>query len=84
MSVPQHVHDEVRRLLWAVRDGELSSGDAAKLCSMLTDPEARELYVWYSYLCGSLQWDRSARKDEFGAGAPTEGWALQCPVPSSK
>ena len=66
MSVPQHVHDEIRRLLWAVRDGELSSDDAAKLCSLLTDPEARELYVWYSYLCGSLQWDHSARKDEFG------------------
>lgn len=64
MSVPQHLHDEIRRLLWAVRDGELTSDDEAKLSSiLLNDEKARELYVWYSYLCGSLDWDHFAQHD---------------------
>ncbi len=65
MSVPQHVHDEIRRLLWALRDGDFSADDSQKLQQLLTgDPEARELYVWYSFLCGSLTWDHSAGREE--------------------
>jgi len=65
MSVPVHVHDEIRRLLWALRDGDFSAADSQKLQHLLAnDPEARELYIWYSYLCGSLTWDHSARKEE--------------------
>ena len=41
-----------------------------KPCS-LAIPRLGELYVLYSYLCGSLEWDHSARRDEVrdqGAG----------------
>ena len=69
MSVPQHVHDEIRRLLWALRDDNFSAEDSEKLQQILAnDSEARELYVWYSFLCGSLIWDHSAGRDEVALG----------------
>ena len=63
MSIPEQVHDEVRRLLWTVREGDLKPDEAARLQALLAgDSEVRELYVVYSYLCGSLEWDHSARE----------------------
>jgi len=53
------------RLLWAFRDGSLSEDDAIRLQSLIRDDsQARELFVYYSFLCGSLEWDHSARLDE--------------------
>jgi hypothetical protein len=85
MSASEHVHDEIRRLLWAMRDGELLPDDARKLCAMLRDdPQARELYVWYMFLSGSLEWDQSAKvKRDSGfrvQGSRTDvGSAVQLP-----
>ena len=68
MSIPEQVHDEVRRLLWTVREGDLKPDEAARLQALLADDsEVRELYVVYSYLCGSLEWDHSARRNEVRA-----------------
>jgi len=67
MSLPQHIHDELCRLFWAFHDDSLSEADATRLRAlMLADSQAREMFVRYSFLCGSLEWDYTARRDEIG------------------
>ena len=78
MSIPEQVHDEVRRLLWTVREGDLKPDEAARLQALLAgDSEVRELYVVYSYLCGSLEWDHSARRNEVRAQGQGAGFILR-------
>ena len=61
MSADSQVHKEIRRLLWAMRDGVIAPDDAEHLRTMLLeDPKAREFYVWHMFLAGSLEWDHSA------------------------
>ncbi len=76
MTEPQHNSDEICRLLWAMREDELAPGDAERLRSMLLeDPHARELYVYYMFLSGSLEWDSSARAKGRGTGDGRRGMA---------
>ena len=79
MSIPEQVHNEVRRLLWTVREGDLKPDEAARLQALLADDsEVRELYVVYSYLCGSLEWDHSARATRCGIRGQGAAFVL-CP-----
>ena len=72
MTEPQHNSDEICRLLWAMREDELAPEDAERLRSMLLeDPHARELYVYYMFLSGSLEWDSSARAKDCAVAVRT-------------
>ena len=60
-DIPRELHDELGRLLSAQRDGELAADDAARLRWLVANnAQAREMYVYYSLFCGSLEWDHTA------------------------
>ena len=71
-------------LLWAMRDGRLAPDGVQRLRSMLLgNPQARQCYIEFMFLSGSLEWDGSLReKGRAENGQPKVAEESTCPSPS--